>query len=197
MYVICGQKQLLWLKPCPNTETSWEQVHTSHKNEAISSDTSLVKWLSAPAPLARSSGEYDVLPCWELDSGSCLAGAGSTARHAMSWEGATYPTSAGLSAALLALQRSTTALDGTVTSWVCRSGGKKGIINIENTPGISPHPSQPSMFLWYSSRVLAKHENKRSPEGLKTPSYNHSQPCSAEGCIYAVLLINKFWVLLG
>lgn len=93
----------------------------------------------------HSQGAVGRLLCWELDSGSCLAGAGSTARHAMSWEGATYPTSAGLSAALLASQRSTTALDGTVTSWVCRGGEKKGIINIGNTPGISPHPTATSV----------------------------------------------------
>lgn len=68
-----------------------------------------------------------------------LAGAGSAARHTATWEGATYPTSAGLSAALLASQRSTTALDGTVTSWVCRSGEKRH--NEYSRKTISPHPT--------------------------------------------------------
>lgn len=147
----------------------------------------LQKRLSPPAPLQGAVGNMS-------SREPALAGAVSAARHTTTWEGATYPTSAGLSAALLASQRSTTALDGTVASWVCRRGEKRH--NEYSWKNISPHPTTTpcawqSLLLWYSSRVPTKPKNC-SPEGdLETSSWNHSQPCSHEG--HMVPHSNKFW----
>lgn len=196
-----GQKQLLWIKSCPNAETSWEQVHISQKDEAISNDTSLAK--VAFSSNSTHKGQWGI---WR----ATMLGTGLWQLPGRSWEYCQTCNVLGRSH-LPNISRTFCSSPCLAEKYNCfgwnrnflglQEWGKEAwlILTEEHSQHFTPPHCYPVCMTksMVHSRVPAKHKINKSPEGgLKTSSSNHRQPCSNEGHSYPVPLINKFWVLL-